>query len=702
MLRLLLPLLLCLLALPARAQQAHWSRQFPAPESSTKMGPGTGMSRGSGKPTVRDVTWHDGKLWMSGYWRAGIDPLDPARRNTNVSWHLWTWSPSEGYQAVAWLDRTTGHGPDGEVHDVVWLPDGRMVVGGAFRRLDNPGGTKFHRVNGVAIYDPREPTADKWQPLGSFQYNGTVYKGHVEALAYDPQANDLIIGGNFGGVYDARLGLWLPALLDKQLLLNHATADGVRFDLVTLEEPPPAPAPNGWTLVGPAVDVLHVERFAVDGVSLTGGHATVDGRFDLELGGALELSELDVDWDDGVLAYQGVVLADAVTAEGKAWLGPLAPGADAVDTLRLDVEVDGNAQDLSALRTVLLADWIDSLGGSGTLTSHVVLDGGALGSGTALAIEGANLGLGALDFVASGQGKLSLPVDQLLATELTLSEVTLSRGGESWLRGEGFTLRANTTDLTLADGLDGLHTELDLEPVVMPDITVLQDFLPHALVLHGGTLTAQAKLVDGVDGVKGQVVLEGAGLKGKWADLDVHTGLEMHLLVTGGELEKETLQLGPSTVALVDCTLTEDGRSWEWGAIATLEGAKLDLGSPVALDAGATLALPDASGILAVVDELSGWIQVFRGVLDVKDLQAHTDFSLHEGTWDLRNVALTGRGLDGGAEIELLPESTRALLWARLGPIGVGVESLGTTPPTWSLVGAHAWFLAKQPEFWTD
>ncbi len=181
----------------------HWSRQFTKPRAPTAMGPGTGMSMGNGKPLILNAKWHDGKLWMAGAWLAGANPTKPTRRDPNTYWNLWTWSPEEGWHAFAHFGKKGGAGPDGRIYDMVWLPDGRMVVGGAFRRVDNLGGTMYHRVNGLAIYDPNEPTANKWRPLGSFQYNGTVYKGHIQALAYDPKSNDLFMGGNFGGVYGA-------------------------------------------------------------------------------------------------------------------------------------------------------------------------------------------------------------------------------------------------------------------------------------------------------------------------------------------------------------------------------------------------------------------------------------------------------------------------------------------------------------------
>ncbi|HQL01918.1 MAG: hypothetical protein BWY01_01564 [Synergistetes bacterium ADurb.Bin155] len=179
----------------------HWSRQFPKPAQTTQMSAATGMSDGTGAPSVRRVKWHDGKLWFAGVWEAGVDARDFSKKLTNQSWHLWTWSPERGYEVVAFFHTSHGGvGPDGVIDDFVFLPDGRIVVGGEFMRLDNPGGNRYHGVNALAVFDPGEPGPDRWRPLGRVQYNGTISPGgSIQSLDYDPRGDCLYIGGSFAG-----------------------------------------------------------------------------------------------------------------------------------------------------------------------------------------------------------------------------------------------------------------------------------------------------------------------------------------------------------------------------------------------------------------------------------------------------------------------------------------------------------------------
>ena len=188
---------------PAMADDdVHWSREFAKPPRNTEMGPGTGMSDGGGKPSIARAKWHEGRLYIAGAWEPGVDGRDPKKRRPNNYWHLWSYSPVQGWEAIAHFHTAQGGvGPDGVINDFEFLPDGRLVVGGEFTRLYNPAGNRYHKVNGLAIYDPNEPTANKWKPLGTVQYNGTVSAGgSIQAIAYDPQGNDLYVGGSFPGI----------------------------------------------------------------------------------------------------------------------------------------------------------------------------------------------------------------------------------------------------------------------------------------------------------------------------------------------------------------------------------------------------------------------------------------------------------------------------------------------------------------------
>ncbi|WP_372370032.1 hypothetical protein [Candidatus Uabimicrobium sp. HlEnr_7] len=194
-------LLLIILSTNIYSDDKHWSKQFKKPKSSNKMLPSTGMSDATNKPIFRKAKWHDGKLYICGAWESGASGWNINKRQLNDYWYLWSWSSDYGYEPICHFHSAQGGvGPDGKINDFLWLPDGRLVVAGEFTRIDNPGGVMYHRVGALAIYDPKEPSANKWKPLGSFQYNGNGGGGAIYCLAYDRKGNDLYMGGTFGGI----------------------------------------------------------------------------------------------------------------------------------------------------------------------------------------------------------------------------------------------------------------------------------------------------------------------------------------------------------------------------------------------------------------------------------------------------------------------------------------------------------------------
>jgi hypothetical protein len=303
----------------------HWSRQFPEPGAATGLSPGTGMTMAGGKPRVLRVKWRDERLWMAGAWQAGADPTDLKQRHSTAAWHLWTWSPKRGYEPVVHFGQKGGAGPDGQIYDFVWLPDGRLVVGGAFQRVDNPGGTMYHRVNGLAVYDPQEPTADKWRPLGTFQYNGTVNQGHVEALAYDPQGNDLFIGGNFAGIPGANS--------------RHVH----RYDFDTASYEPMTP--------GVLSPKTFVRRIVVDSTT-TPSTIYVAGQFHYTAGNGLEppISDSTSRYTTGLAKWQ----------QGKGWTTFPAAGAKQKEDILQRAEDYKNSDSVSVFDVLVDGDdiWI--------------------------------------------------------------------------------------------------------------------------------------------------------------------------------------------------------------------------------------------------------------------------------------------------------------------------------------------------------
>ena len=106
--------------------------------------------------------------------------------------------PTKDIARLRWQHSAQGgNGPVGVINDFLFLPDGRLVVAGEFLKIGNVHGHSYHRIKGLAVYNPNEPTGTRWRPLvNSVQHNGP---GSVQTIAYDPKTNELWVGGSFSG-----------------------------------------------------------------------------------------------------------------------------------------------------------------------------------------------------------------------------------------------------------------------------------------------------------------------------------------------------------------------------------------------------------------------------------------------------------------------------------------------------------------------
>lgn len=150
---------------------------------------------------------------MAGAWEPGLHPADLTKQQPNVYWHLWTWSPETGHEAVCWFHTARGGaGPDGKIQDFLWLPDGRLVVGGLsrdvleMRWLDAARtqlllcGAFEHAndwtpLNGVAVLDT---TTGDLRPLGG----GLLRASREQVIA--PMVHHAVRGEElwFAGLFD--------------------------------------------------------------------------------------------------------------------------------------------------------------------------------------------------------------------------------------------------------------------------------------------------------------------------------------------------------------------------------------------------------------------------------------------------------------------------------------------------------------------
>lgn len=454
--------------------------------------------------------------------------------------------------------------------------------------------------------------------------------------------------------------------------------------------PPPRAHPWSFTFRDLAVEEL---------TSVEAGEARFDGRargrggFRIRRRRDAEILPTAIAVDGLLLRHQGEELARGVGATLRFQVAPWryrdARPADLLPRFAGQVDVEGSFVP-SALTRHLTRAWpsLDLESGLAEVSARLLVRGGRLVDGSRLRIVSPDERLRFLGFEARGRATLAARVagaagSGRLESELTLDGWTLGRpGGPVQATGEGLRLVARSADTSLSEPPTGGELELDLGQARVPDLRLLNDYLPAAAGVEvergSAAVTGRLRFRQASRDGEGTLAVRGRGLRLSARGQRLAGDLEADLRLSHPDLEALTFSLAGSRVALqrLSAETSEGGRIRDWWADAHLTAGTLDLRPPLALAGDFTAKLADTRPLIAFYEirrDLSDWAE---RLLTLEGLSAtgHFDwtagrFALDQGYVPLNHGELRARLLvDRG--------SARGRLLARWRRLVVGVELL--------------------------
>jgi hypothetical protein len=192
----------------------------------------------------------------------------------------------------------------------------------------------------------------------------------------------------------------------------------------------------------------------------------------------------------------------------------------------------------------------------------------------------------------------------------------------------------------------------------------------------------------------GALALSGDAIEARYGDLAISGGAALSV-----NLE----ELAPDAGRAAPAFLLEKGRlelqrvvlgvrasERPWHAELSLSDGRLGL-SPFSLSGRFDARLLDTRPLVAIFGERNVAVDVFSQLLTVQDVAARGWFDVEPQTLRVRDLAAHGRRMELHADLDLSHRAATGLLYARRGPLSVGVE-LGPDGREWKLVGARSWF----------
>lgn len=308
-------------------------------------------------------------------------------------------------------------------------------------------------------------------------------------------------------------------------------------------------------------------------------------------------------------------------------------GIKALAFLKLDAEISTYTRSLAFLNIYLNAFQGMTLGGSGEIAGHLVLDQGKLQADSDLKIIADALRLNMLDYRVEGDGNVNIQVPpgaDETHFEISFNDLSAFFADETapLLEGNGLIVSGiGSTSFLPTTGERIIAKSLDLliESVRVPDLKSYQRYLPEKwkFKLLGGEGKLEGQFYANHSSFSSRVNLSSEDAEIGIKNYQFHTNLDMGIQLNSPDLEAGKFDISGTYFKLFDSKVSsDDDQSKAWETSIKIDEGTLDLNLSDSLSAGSgakylakTLRESDIKALLEGSDEtlkISGNISDLR------------------------------------------------------------------------------------------
>ena len=304
-----------------------------------------------------------------------------------------------------------------------------------------------------------------------------------------------------------------------------------------------------------------------------------------------------------------------------------------IDSGDEEIQIKGSISDLAWINVLLKNRLGLALTGSGEVSADILLNKGWAAPGTRLAIHPQALGVEVLDYLAEGDGEITLLVkkggetpDALL--NIALDDGTLRRKDEdqAFIENVSISLDALARSISFDGKTRDMDLRLQIPSAEIRDMSVYNQYLPEdsPLQFTSGTagLTADIKLTP--ETADGYVKLKTRGFTAQVDQQEIEGELNADLTLIDGVPENMNFDISGSIITLDNVRVTGKERNHDdedWSARFELTKARAMWKRPVTMHLEANLAMTDSKPIVAVIANQRGkhgWLGKALTIDDVK------------------------------------------------------------------------------------
>jgi hypothetical protein len=393
-------------------------------------------------------------------------------------------------------------------------------------------------------------------------------------------------------------------------------------------------------------------------------------------------------------------LLQAVTAQDARTLFEQADG---------DLTLSGKVSSLGWLNQLLKNDYQTVITGSSDMQARLLLQGGWPAAGTRLDVLPSNLSVSVLDYIAEGEGAVSLNLeeggqrpDALFSVELKDAVFRRQHEETAFIEHVQLTLEGEARDMTFDGPTENLALRLQIPKARVTDMTVYNLYLPENSPLR--LLDGEADLVADVrmepKTASGFVTLKTDKLRTRLDAQEIAGDVTANIKITGGTPRNMDFDITGSTLLLDNITVAGkqdvvDGS--DWSARVDFTRANTVWKKPVQLNAEADIEMQDSTPIVAMLSNhrnKNGWIEQ---MLTVGKIEGKATMNMQKDRIVFPHAFAGSDKIDVGAKGIITEQSRDGVIYARYRKLK-GLLKIREGKRSFDVIGAQKKFDAYSPE----
>ncbi len=339
--------------------------------------------------------------------------------------------------------------------------------------------------------------------------------------------------------------------------------------------------------------------------------------------------------------------------------------------------INGSVSDLAWINLLFTNPYNLSIGGSGNISADMRIAAGLPASGTELQASSRKLEIDILDYVATGDGQVSLKItgggeqpDMDLSMKIEDASLKRSEEMESFINEVEMKLHAQGENLHFdgSDKLSELHLQIPSAKVT--DMSIYDQYLPDKvpLVLAGGEGDLQADIFLKQDSADGYLRLSTEGMQLQWDEQDITADCKADINIAGGQPKDMIFDISGSRLLLDQVKVTGGENKFDdedWFAHFYLGTGKTQWKKPVKVDAVAELEISDSRPVVAIFSNEKDSPAWLEKMLTTEDIEGTAEMNLEQRRLVIPEAFIKSEKIDVGAKGVMTDQKVEGTIYAR-------------------------------------